>query len=300
MADVMRYGGRERPVDELEQGDHLCLVFADDAEQRRVTTSYLLGGLERGERVLYFADRNAPAEVLKWLSATGLDPGPVLRSGQLTVTTAGDSYLADGIFDPEVMVATVRKHAADSLAAGFTGFRVSGEMAWALRGVPGAERLGEYETKVNEVFAGYPASAICQYDARRFDPAAVESFHQYHSGTVELESLYQDAVLQVLPYFRHGQRALRIIGKVDYRTTDALVQVLETVVGWQADVWVDMSRLEFIDVAGLRALADAARQLPEGRRMHLVDLAPLLSQVISLAGFDEAPCLTVSSWAVDE
>lgn len=297
---MIAYGGRERLVEDVDHGDHLCLMFADDAEQQRVATSYVLGGFRRAERVLYFADQNTPAQILRWLRAAGVDPIPALDSGQLVVTTADDSYLAEGTFDAEAMVATVRKETADSLAAGFTGLRVSGEMCWALRGIPGSEQLSDYEMKVNEVFAGHRASAICQYDVRRFDAVGLQGFDRCHSGAVELEPLYQDGALKLVPAFRHGQRALRVIGKVDYRTTEALAHALETVVGWSADVWVDMSGLEFIDVAGLRALAHAAQRLPEGRRMHVVELAPLLSEVISLAGFDDIPALTVSAWEADE
>lgn len=295
MAGMVAHLGRERLVEDIGQGDHLCLMFADDAEQQRVATSYVLGGLRRAERVLYFAEQNSPTQILRWLGAAGLDPIPALDSGQLVVTTADAGYLAGGAFDAEAMVATVRKEAVDSLAAGFTGLRVGGEMCWALRGVPGAEQLGEYETKVTEVLAGHRASAVCQYDARRFDAAGLRVFDRCHSGPVELEPLYQDGLLKLVPSFRDGQRALRIVGKVDYRTTEALAQALETVIGWPADVCVDMSGLEFIDVAGLRALATAAQRLPEGRRMHVVELAPLLCEVIRLAGFDDTPSLTVSA-----
>ncbi|MFK0168698.1 MEDS domain-containing protein [Streptomyces sp. NPDC090306] len=285
--------GRARPAEDARQGDHLCLAFADDLEQRRVMTAYLRAGLERGERVIYYADRNTPETVLSWLRAAGVDPTPALRSGQLGVTTADDSYLAAGPFDPDAMVAALHKEVADALAAGYRGYRVSGEMGWATRGVPGAERLGEYETKVDEVFAGRPASAICQYDARRFAPAELDAFERRHPATVELTPLYDDAVLRLVPYFRSGRRAVRVAGTVDHRTTQALAAALEAVRGWSGDVWLDMGDLEFIDLAGLRALVAAAERLPDGRRLHIVELAPLLSRVVSVVGWDTSPSLTV-------
>ncbi|QMU77176.1 STAS domain-containing protein [Streptacidiphilus sp. PB12-B1b] len=291
---MTRQGG-ERQVQDMGHGDHLCLAFADDAEQRRVVTAYLAAGLQRGERVLYFADLNEPGQVLGWLEAAGADPGAALGRGQLTVTTADDSYLAAGSFDADTMVATLQQEVHDALAAGWNGLRVSGEMGWALRGVPGAEQLGAYETKVNAVFAGRPALAICQYDARRFGTAQLHEFDRRHPGAVELDALYSDAALRLVPAFRAGQRALRVVGTVDYRTTEALAGVLETVLGWPGDVWVDMSALEFIDLAGMRALARAAERLPAGRRMHVVELAPMLCQVVSVIGWDEHPSLTVSA-----
>lgn len=286
---------RERRVQDMVHGDHLCLAFADDAEQRRVVTAYVSAGLERGERVLYFADGRDPRQVLGWLGSAGTDPQRALASGQLKVTTTDESYLAAGSFDAEAMACGLRQEVADSLTAGYRGFRVSGEMGWALRGVPGADQLERYERKVTEVFAGQSASAVCQYDARRFGPAALDAFDRCHPGAVEPDELYAGPGLRLVPGFRAGQRALRVVGTVDYRGTDALAAALETTLEWPGDVWVDMSDLEFIDLAGVRALAHAAGRMPAERRLHVVDLAPLLCQVIAMVGWDVTPSLVVTA-----
>ncbi|MFD9396541.1 MEDS domain-containing protein [Streptomyces sp. NPDC060000] len=295
---MIAYSPRERAVDDVGHGDHLCLAFTDDAEQRRVVTAYLLGGLERGERVMYFADQNTPGQVLSWLREAGTDPEAALDSGQLTVTTADDSYLAEGPFDPDAMVASLQREVCDSLSAGFTGFRVSGETTWALRDIPGVDRLGEYETKVNEVFAGQRASAICQYDARLFDSASLHGFDQCHQGTVEQQPLYASSVLRLVPSLRNGQRSLRVVGDVDYQAAPALACALEEALGWPGDITIDMSALEFIDLAGVRALVRTAERLPAGRRLHVVDLEPMLSEVIHVVGWDQIPSLTVTARGV--
>ncbi|MBL7498436.1 MEDS domain-containing protein [Frankia sp. CNm7] len=295
MARVIAREGQERRVDGIGQGDHLCLVYADDAEQRRVVTAYVRAGLSRGERVLYFADARAPREVLGWLRAEGVDPSTALTTGQLSVTTAAVGYLAFGAFDAHAVAQTLQAEVSDALSAGFTGLRVSGEMSWALRDVPGADQLGTYETAVNAVFAGQPASAICQYDARRFSAAALDDTQRRHPGTVELAPLHLNSRLRVTPSFRCGQRMLRVQGTVDHHTIAAFAATLETVLGWPGDVWVDLGELEFIDLAGLRALAQTAARLPAGRRMHLVELAPLLCQVVNLAEFDDISSLTVTA-----
>ncbi|MFJ4716234.1 MEDS domain-containing protein [Streptomyces sp. NPDC088785] len=286
---------RELAVDAMGHGDHLCLAFADDAEQRRVMTTYLLTGLERGERVLYFADQTAPDQVFDWLREAGTDPTAALDSGQLMVTTADESYLADGPFDADAMVAALHQEVTESLAAGYTGLRVSGEMSWALRDVPGAERMGEYERKVNDVFAGHAASAICQYDARRFDAATLHAFDQRHPGTVAQQPLHTSSALRLLPSLRDGRQCLRVIGDVDYYYAPMLSSALEKIMSWPGDLTVDMSALQFIDLAGVRALARTAERLPAGRRLHVVDLDPMLSEVIHIVGWDQIPSLTVTA-----
>lgn len=288
------YEHTERRIEDVRHGDHLCLTFADAAEQRRVVTAYLAAGLGLGERVMYFAEQNSPRDVVGWLAASGTDPRPALDAGQLVVTTADDSYLASGRFDPDDMVAALRKEVDDSLGAGYTGFRVSGEMDWALRDIPGAERLLEYETEVNGVFAGQRASAVCQYDARRFDAGRLDAFDRCHPGSVAAEPLHSDSTLRLIPAFHRGRLTLRVAGSIDHRTTQALAAALEALLPGPGDIHVDMAELEFIDLAGVRVLAHAAARLDRGRRLHVEGLAPLLCQVVGMAGFHEIPTLVVT------
>jgi hypothetical protein len=56
------------------------------------------------------------------------------------------------------------------LVEGYPALRVTGEMTWALRGMPGFERLVEYEAKPNESIPGNKCLAICQYDRRCLAP----------------------------------------------------------------------------------------------------------------------------------
>ena len=46
-------------------------------------------------------------------------------------------------------------------------------MTWALKGIPGSERILEYEALLGTIVAGFPHSGMCQYDARRFDGATL-------------------------------------------------------------------------------------------------------------------------------
>jgi anti-anti-sigma factor len=286
---------RERLVEEVGHGDHLCLAFDDDAEKRRVATRYTADGLIRGERVLYFADRSDPDTVREWLHAARIDVAGASARGQLRVVTADETYLAPGVFDPDTMVRRLRDEIGASLDAGYTGMRVTGEMDWALREVPGSERLREYETKVNEVFVGRPASAICHYDARLFGPDALAAFDDCHPRRVELTPLYSTSVLRIVPSFQEGQRTLRVSGSVDMQTADRLEEALRATRAWPGDVRIDMRDLEFIDLTGLRVLVRTADSLDDGRRLRVEHLPEMLCKVIHLAGLDRSPALVVTS-----
>jgi hypothetical protein len=78
------------------------------------------------------------------------------------------------------MLNTLRAYYKATMDEGYPGSRVSGEMSWALRGIPGSDRLMEYEALVNDVLVTHPITAICQYDTRRFSGAVVFDVLKVH------------------------------------------------------------------------------------------------------------------------
>jgi hypothetical protein len=52
---------------------HLCLIYDDDEQRRKIVSEYLAAGLKRGEIVRYFADTTAPTDVRAWLLEKGIE-----------------------------------------------------------------------------------------------------------------------------------------------------------------------------------------------------------------------------------
>ena len=167
MRDLEETGHIHRITD-LRAGDHLCCIYQSEEEHRALLTPYLRQGLERGEKVFYIVDSHTAEEVFGYLEDEGLDVQPYLNSGQLSILTVDDAYMKEGSFDPEGMIDMLREETARALSEGFSALRVTGEMSWALKGLPGSERLIEYEAKLNDFFPGSSCLAICQYDRNRF------------------------------------------------------------------------------------------------------------------------------------
>jgi PAS domain S-box-containing protein len=157
-----------RTIGDVGPGDHLCCLYETEEEHRAVLTPFLCQGLERGEKVLYITDARTAATVIRYLRDEGLDAESYLTRGQLKILTADDAYLKEGVFDPEGMITLLRTETEQALAEGYAALRVTGEMTWALRGLPGSERLIEYEAKLNEFFPSSSCLAICQYDRQAF------------------------------------------------------------------------------------------------------------------------------------
>ncbi|MFI0357971.1 STAS domain-containing protein [Actinomadura sp. 9N407] len=86
---------------------------------------------------------------------------------------------------------------------------------------------------------------------------------------------------------------LVVDGEIDISTlapfTAALSSMLERGSG---DVWIDVEKLGFIDVGGLRALAAAACRLQiQDRRLVLRSVAPHLVKLMDLVGWSQIPNL---------
>ncbi len=156
---------------ELEPGDHLCCLYETEEEHRAVLTPFMRQGLEQAEKVIYVVDAGNAEFVLRYLRNNGLDVESYLAKGQLGIFTSDEAYMRDGVFDPDGMIEVLRTETERALDEGYKALRVTGEMTWALRGLPGSDQLIEYEVTLNEFFPESKCLAICQYDRRRFDPA---------------------------------------------------------------------------------------------------------------------------------
>jgi hypothetical protein len=170
----------------FHQGTHMCLVYRDETERRRVVSRFVRSGLLDGEDVGYFADAADPSDVDAWLADMDVD------TSALRLARASDTYFPAGVFVPEEMCGRLRDTWDACRAAGFPGCRVTGEMTWALADVPGAERLMEYEVAVNSVVKTHPVTAMCQYDANRFSGETIFQALYVHPYMVMNDQLVQN------------------------------------------------------------------------------------------------------------
>jgi len=177
-------------IKDLDRGAHVCFLYETEEEHRALLTQYLRHGLDRGEKVLYVADARTAGVILEYLRDDGVTVEPYLTSGQLDIRTASDTYLQGGVFDPNKIIASLRRETERALTEGYKALRGTGEMTWALRGLPGSQRLMEYESKLNTFFSGSQCLGLCQYDRRYFDVAMVEQVLSTHPIVVVGPKVY--------------------------------------------------------------------------------------------------------------
>lgn len=188
----MERGYKLYNIEELNPGDHLCVLYQTDEEHKAIITPYLRSGLENNEKVFYIVDARTSETVLNYLRDDGFEVDPYLKSGQLSMLTVSESYMKGGVFDPDGMIKMLTEETDKALEDGYVALRVTGEMSWALRGLPGSERLIEYETKLNKFFPTNKALAICQYDCRVFDPEILLDILTTHPIAVIGTEIYEN------------------------------------------------------------------------------------------------------------
>jgi len=160
-------------VVDLRPGHHTCCLFDNDAEHDAVLLDYVKIGLDRRELVLYVVSAARREAVLAALRAGRIDVDTYLADGRLRLEQAESFFLHGGVFDPEVMVATLADAARQAVDRGAAALRVASDMDWAAQGAPGAERLLEYEARLQRVFNGDRCLTVSFFDTRAFGSDAL-------------------------------------------------------------------------------------------------------------------------------
>jgi anti-anti-sigma factor len=104
-----------------------------------------------------------------------------------------------------------------------------------------------------------------------------------------LDVLYESGLLQVARIYRPP--GLRLVGDVDAFAVPVLAGALRTLTNTDDDIHLQLSGLQFMDVAGLELVVSTARAMPKGQRVVLHALSPHLRRVMALVGWDATPGL---------
>lgn len=262
----------------LRPGDHVCWAFADEADLASAVVPYLEEGRRRGEQLLLVG---TSAEALRAATAGLPDHGELLASGQLELQTLGDAYAAGAGLHPAGQVERYRAEVRAALDGGRTGLRVAADVTALLRaGRPGRRLLHVYEQLADVLVAAVPMTALCLYDASvgadALGPVAVLHPVQHLGDRPPLAHLSG-----------RGPRPA-LSGEVDLTEAANVTTALVDVAGdGPGALELDLAGLEFLDVAGGRALWSARRALA-GRGIDLRLVAPSRSVRRCLDLFDLA------------
>jgi signal transduction histidine kinase len=163
----------KRTLTEMGPGDHVCWVYETDEQFRLMTTPFLYQGLEQDEKIIYIVDEVSAERVLTYLRDEGVVVEPHISTGRLQILGIEETYMRNGVFEPDDMIELLRMETECALAETYSGLRVISEMSWICRRLPKLEGLIEYEAKLTDFIQSNKCLAICQYNMRIFDPAVL-------------------------------------------------------------------------------------------------------------------------------
>ena len=161
----------------LRPGEHVCAIQDNKRDQLSAAAAFIQGGLERGE-CLYIADASKPKAILAALRAQGLDVDAACKSGMLTISDKRID-LHNGRFVPDQMIRFLVEQTRDATKK-YSAFRFGGEMTWILGGDPGANKVIEYEAKLNAFLHKAKVSIFCQYFRPDFDDEIILNVLRTH------------------------------------------------------------------------------------------------------------------------
>ncbi|MGY1784403.1 MEDS domain-containing protein [Geodermatophilus sp. SYSU D00698] len=249
----------------LRPGDHACWSVGDGADLAAAVVPFLEEGRRRDEQLVVVG----PSRSALLAAVSGLPHrDELLAAGRLDLQTTGDSYTAAGGLTPAGQVEHYRAATRAALAGGRTGLRVAADVTELVSGGPAGRRLlHAYEQLADELMAAVPMTALCLYDAsvgpEVLGPVAVLHPLQHLGDRLPLAHLSG-----------RGPR-LSLHGEVDLTEAAHVATALVDVAGdTPGELVLDLADLGFLDVAGARALAGAARELAA----RGIDLRPVAAR----------------------
>lgn len=230
-------------------GPHVLLLYRDQSGRQANVVSWVKGGLDRGEKILYSTPSGDGASARE-LGQGDPDMARAMRAGQFT-------FLPLEEFLPPTGQATLVRRALDE---GYPGVRMSAYANAAISYL-GEHEYQAFDRRMEELCASLPVSALCQYDA---GSAASERPGPVTAGTtmttvIDSHEVLHDARMRLR---RHGER-ITVSGEVDVASADVLAPALQRICRLEdaSGVVLDLSELSFIDVVGCRALVVGTDEL---------------------------------------
>ena len=297
----MAWGSGQLHIEDVRPGDNACLLFDDSAEQVDLVTAYAGDGIALGERVL-LSGYDDLAPLAERLAGRGADLETLVRDGQVVVVTPLDASLAYRYFHPEQLVCAIADQIDLAQRRGYTGLRIASDLTWVAAVPGGVDRLIPYETATDVLLEDRRATAMCQYDLRRFDRRTLAQLTEAHRASVATGPLFRDARLTVRR--QHTPLGLRFEGdatlSLELRSVivDELARLdaaspglTATGSGQGAEVVIDLGGATALDPALARLLISTAARLSPALtvRCH-----PSERQVLQGAGAASIPNLRMA------
>jgi anti-anti-sigma regulatory factor len=272
----------------VRPGEHACCRPEHPQDRERLAAAFVRAGLGRGHKVVFLCPRPEVDETRARLRASDRDAASALERGQLEIRDMAGTYTPDGTFDVDRMMEALRDEHARALAQGYAGLSLTGDVGAAVSGAPGAERLPEYERRLDDELGRGTHVLLCRYDHARVDPRTLSDAVAVHHVDVspELAPVGRTGVLAAARV--HRPETLRLAGELDFESAGILAEVLDAHFG--GPLRLDLADLSFVDVSGLRMLCQSA-----GPGLTIAAASAPVRRIVGLLGWDTDPAIELTA-----
>jgi MEDS: MEthanogen/methylotroph, DcmR Sensory domain len=188
---------------QLTELRHVCAFFNSDEEFYRVLLPFIKDGFECGDKAVHVVNPGQRHHHLQRLAGVGIDPVATQQSGQFELRSNTDTYLRDGRFDQDRMLAVFEQLASGTAQGEFPLTRIVCQMDWAAEARSHVDELMEFESRVNEVWRRHDDAVICVYDLAKFGGDTVIDIMRTHPMIIV------GGILQHNPFFVPPEEFLR-------------------------------------------------------------------------------------------
>jgi ABC-type transporter Mla MlaB component len=271
----------------VRPGEHACSRLTHAEDRDRLAIGYVQSALARGHKVIYFADREDVEAFGSRLAGLHEQLAAALDSGQFSVRPTADVYAPEGVFDYKTMIDMIAREHDLALEQGYPALCLTGEMS-ALHRLPGGEQLGLYEQALSADPAKRTLMFLCQYDHGDLGAGVLREIADVHEVDIgpELAAIGRDGYLAAARVGRGPSATLRLCGDLDFGCADTLANVLGA--HYHGRLRLDLRDLEFVDVAGMRALRGRTAQ-----PLTIVGASGSVLRLLELLAWDTDPAIEV-------
>jgi hypothetical protein len=257
--------------DSLKPGGHVCLSHKTTEEKFDALARFILGGVVRGERCLFWGDASEFATASPHLESRGVPVPVLLERTALQLATRGGPTAAR---DPESQAAGIRAAAHAARAEGYTGLRVVG--ATSAHAGANHDQLERLERLLSGVYVEAHATGLCVFDHAHTDPAVLELALCTHEVAIVDGRLCPNPFFS-FPYASTEQH--RALDRVEWMSATILqaASKAEVMESQSAALIVESSRVGQRDMAYRKEIATLRRAV-EARDRLIVTAARWLAR----------------------
>jgi len=185
---------------------HVCAFFRSDDEEYRVLLPFMKDGFACGHKAIHVVNPDQRADHLRRLAAAGIDTTASAERGQFELRSSTETYIRDGHFDQDRMLAVFEQFASGKTTHPFPLSRIVCRMDWLAEGRAFVDNVIEFESRVNDVWRRHDDAVICTYHLAQFSADTVIDIMRTHPmviiGGILQRNPFFVSPEQFLPEFR--------------------------------------------------------------------------------------------------